>query len=352
MSAVAPRQHCWESRSSVPLHAPAYDEFPDEELMRRLADGDQNALTVLHRRHAATVFNISAQTVGRGAAEEICQDVFLAVWRNASAFDPERGAFRPWVLRIAHLRVLNELRRRGRRPQTTTAPDELAVADRGPAVDEMAWRNFQRAALQSAVATLPMEQRQALSLAFFGELTHEQVADFLGVPLGTAKTRIRAGLRRLRPRLLALAAAVVIVSVSVALATRLVDRDRSDPRLADALELVTSSDTVKLRLGPTPGHDTSTHAVYRSKPGSTLAVLTLSNFDSAPAGGHYILWTRTSTGWTALTRSVELDDQGNALVIIDVLDDAPMPSALQITLEPNDAATAPTGPVIVAYPSG
>jgi len=87
----------------------------DEELMSQLAAGRQDALGPLHGRYASLVYNVAAQTIGGATAEEIVQDVFVAVWRKAGTFDPSRGTFRAWVLRIAHLRVLNELRRRGRR---------------------------------------------------------------------------------------------------------------------------------------------------------------------------------------------------------------------------------------------
>jgi RNA polymerase sigma-70 factor (ECF subfamily) len=330
---------------------PTYDELSDEELMSLLADGDFEALGPLHRRHAAMVFNISAQTLDRAAAEEICQDVFVAVWGKASTFDPERGPFRPWLLRIAHLRVLNELRRRSRRPQTVALPDGAdapALVDGSAPTDETAWRNYQRSALRAAVASLPPEQRQALSLAFFGELSHDQVAQFLDVPLGTAKSRIRAGLRRLQPRLLALAL-VVAVAVSAAVVVRRAGEHSSDPRLADALRLVTSSDTTALRLTTGSGSDADKHAVYRAQPGGRLAVLTLRFFDAAPAETRYVLWARTGGVWTELATPVPMRD-GTGLVIIDLPPSSTLPDALEITLEPGRPGPQPTGSVVVAYP--
>src|SRR5947209_646393 len=104
-----------------------YHDLSDEELMAHLAAGRQEALAPLHSRYASLIFNLAAQTLDRAAAEEIAQDVFLVVWRKANTFDPARGAFRPWVLRIAHLRIINELRRRGRRPQVAPDPDGLRL---------------------------------------------------------------------------------------------------------------------------------------------------------------------------------------------------------------------------------
>ena len=84
----------------------------DEDLMRRIAGGSPEALALLHRRFARLIFGLAAQTLDRATAEDLVQEVFLAVWRNASRFDPERGTVRAWILQIAHFRVLNELRRR------------------------------------------------------------------------------------------------------------------------------------------------------------------------------------------------------------------------------------------------
>jgi len=172
--------------------------------MRRLAAGRQESLARLYRRYASLVFNMAARSLDRDSAEEIVQDVFLAVWRKASVFTSERGAFRPWVLQIAHFRILNELRRRSRRPLVQPDPDGLvlaSLADDGPEPDELAWRASLRADVRSAVKDLPRPQQQAVDLAFFKDLSHQEVAAELGIPLGTVKTRIRRGLGTLRNRL-------------------------------------------------------------------------------------------------------------------------------------------------------
>jgi RNA polymerase sigma-70 factor (ECF subfamily) len=95
---------------------PLGQSLSDEELMGQLAAGRQDALGPLHGRYASLVFNLAARKLDRATAEEIAQDVFVAVWRKAGTFDPTRGTFRTWVLQIAHFRVINELRQRGRRP--------------------------------------------------------------------------------------------------------------------------------------------------------------------------------------------------------------------------------------------
>src|SRR5690349_16435682 len=133
---------------------PADQDLGDEELMRQLASGRQEALGPLHGRYAPLIFGLAAQTLDRSAAEEIVQEVFLAVWRKAATFDPARGTFRAWVLRIAHLRVINELRRRGRRPQAAPDPDGRALAavpDPGFEPSEVAWREHRRSIVRAAV---------------------------------------------------------------------------------------------------------------------------------------------------------------------------------------------------------
>ena len=254
---------------------PLGPSLSDEELMGQLAAGRQDALGPLHGRYASLVFNLAAQTLDRAAAEEIVQDVFVAVWRKAGTFDPARGTFRAWVLRIAHLRVLNELRRRGRRPRVEPDPEGLRLAsvpEPGPA--EEAWCEHRRGIVRAAVAALPPPQRQALSLAFLEDLTHQQIADFLNLPVGTAKTRIRAGLQTLRAHLSPLLAGGLIVLGVVAVMQLRTQALRSDA----ALRLVTSSDVVPLRMTAAAGIPAETHGNYRGRPGVPLAVLTFSHF--------------------------------------------------------------------------
>src|SRR5262249_52414920 len=152
------------------------------------AGGDRETIVALLVRYAPRVMSLALASVDRPAAEEIVQDVFVAVWRNASSFDPARGNFRNWLLTITRNRIANELRHRGRRPDARASGDEgdwNSLVGNTPSPDEGVWLDFRRQTLRSAVDALPVKQRQALSLAFFEELTHEQVAAALDVPLGT-----------------------------------------------------------------------------------------------------------------------------------------------------------------------
>jgi RNA polymerase sigma-70 factor (ECF subfamily) len=312
------------------------DNLTDEELMARLAAGDEAALTPLHARYAGIVFGMAAQTLDRSAAEEITQEVFLTIWQKADTFDPDRGRVRPWLLRIAHLRILNELRRRGHRPRIVPDPEETqlgAVVDGAPLPDDEAWRNYRRAAIVAAVEALPPPQRQALSLAYFGDLSQEQIADYLGVPLGTAKTRIRTGMQRLRVALLPVVAAVVLAAGG---------------GLA-ALGVVASSDATAIRLTAAPGVPGQTHSTYRTRPGADLAVMTFSFFPPVPNGQAYQAWARQDGVWHSLG-IVQLDASGHALVIVDQPAQH-TPEALQVTLEPAGGSAVPTGPVVVSWSS-
>jgi RNA polymerase sigma-70 factor (ECF subfamily) len=323
----------------------------DEELMSQLAAGRQDALGPLHGRYASLVYNVAAQTIGRATAEEIVQDVFVAVWRKARTFDPARGTFRTWVLRIAHLRVLNELRRRGRRIKVESDPEGLhggSVPDPGPGPPEEAWRKHRRAIIRQAVAVLPPTQRQALSLAFLEDLSHEQIADFLNLPLGTAKSRIRAGLHALRAHLSPLlAAGLLIVGVVTALHLR-----EQSQLYYGALRLVTSSDVVPRRMAATSGPpvETETHGNYRGRPGVPLAVLTFSHFAPAPAGRAYQVWGEFDGRWIHLG-TVHPTDDGRGLLIAEGPDLKSPPTALKVTLEATGTPRAPNGPMVIAWPN-
>jgi RNA polymerase sigma-70 factor, ECF subfamily len=323
----------------------------DEELMSQLAAGRQDALGPLHGRYASLVYNVAAQTIGGATAEEIVQDVFVAVWRKAGTFDPSRGTFRSWVLRIAHLRVLNELRRRGRRIKVERDPEGLrigSVPEPGPGPPDEAWRTHRRAIVRQAVAALPPPQRQALSLAFLEDLTHEQIADFLGLPLGTTKSRIRAGLHALRAHLSPLFATGLLV---LGLVSFFHLRERS--RLYyEALRLVTSSDIVPRRMAATSGPpvQTETHGNYRGRPGTPLAVLTFSHFAPAPAGRAYEAWGEFDSRWVHLG-TVHPKDDGSDLLIAEGPHLKLPPAALKVTLETVGTPRAPNGPTVIAWPN-
>ena len=321
----------------------------DAELMRQLAAGRQDALGPLYSRYAPRLFSLAAQSLDRPTAEEIVQEVFLLVWRKAATFDPERGTFKAWVFQIAHHRILNELRRRSRQPQLEGDPDGLRLAaapDPMPGPDEVFAAEAQRAEVRDALAALPEAQRRAVEMAFVDGLTHEQVANSLQLPLGTTKTRIRAGLRRLRVGLAPAVAALVFVAGVGALVGI---RSEQSARALDAraLVLLTSSETVAVRLTAAAGVPAGTHAVYRGHAGATIAVLTLEKFQRAPSGETYQAWVRHGGTWTSLG-TIRPDAGGAARLIVEGSGLAVMPDAIEITREPARGSPSPQGPVIVS----
>ncbi len=326
----------------------------DEELVGRLAEGCRDALGPLHGRYASLIFDIAARSLGRTAAEEIVQDVFVAVWRKAELFDPARGMFRPWVLRITHLRVLNELRRRGRRLVIEADPEGHHVGnvpEPGPDPSEAAWLDHRREIVRAAVEALPPPQRQALSLAFLEDLTHQQIADFLDLPLGTAKTRIRAGLQRLRSHLAPLLAAGLLLAGLIAAGLIRDWTMRATLRRDEAaLRLVTSSDIVPRRLVAATGTPVESHGKYRGRPGVAMAVTTVSRLRPAPAGRIYRAWGMFGGRWHLLG-NVGPDSQGSDLLVSEGSHLATPPTAVKVTLEPAGHSTDPTGPPVIVWPT-
>jgi RNA polymerase sigma-70 factor, ECF subfamily len=323
----------------------------DEDLMCQVAGGSAEALGLLHRRFARLILGVAAHTLDRAAAEDLVQEIFLEVWRNAERFDPERGTVRSWILQIAHFRLLNELRRRSRRPEIVPDPEGLVLAglpadEPGPA--EARWQQHRRAVIQAALNELPRPQREALRLAFLDDLTHEQVAAQLDLPLGTAKTRIRTGLKKLRGTLGPHWPALAALCFLAALGIRYRAEQTTLTRFDRALSMVTASDSVNLRMGAVGGTPEATHARYRGRPGASIAVVTFSAFPPAPAGETYQAWVRHGATWTSLG-TVRPDAGGSARLIAEHAALAVLPDGLQVTLEAGTGSDTPSERVIVAW---
>ncbi len=332
-------------------------EVSDEELMRQLAGGRPEALGPLHARYAALIDSLASRALDRDAGEEVSQEVFFAVWRHARTFDPSRGSFRAWVLRITRSIVLNELRSRGRRPRARVqshGSNGDHLPDPGPDPADAAWHAHRRAAVRAAVQALPSPQREALSLAFLEDLTHEQVAALLNLPLGTAKSRIRSGLKALRGSLAPLVAAgLVLAGLLTVAGLREHARQAELRRQGRALALVTNSEVVPRRLGAEPGIDPAAHGNYRGRPGVDLAVLTVSYLAPPPRGQEYRAWAAYGGRWTPLGR-VAIGRDGRGLIIAEGPALATPPDEVRLTLEPEGArigpGAAPTGQPILRWP--
>jgi RNA polymerase sigma factor (sigma-70 family) len=168
----------------------------DEELLGRVAGGDETALAELYDRFSRVTYGLAVRVLrDRALAEDAVQEALLAVWRTAASFDARRGSASTWVLTLVHRRAVDLVRREERRRADPL--DDAPVAS-GEATDETAEVREQRRAVQAALAKLPTDQREALELAYYGGLSQSELAEKLGVPLGTVKSRMFAGLSKLR----------------------------------------------------------------------------------------------------------------------------------------------------------
>jgi RNA polymerase sigma-70 factor (ECF subfamily) len=167
----------------------------DETLLTRIARSDLEAFEAVYDRYSGPVYSL-AWSMMRDAnvAQEVTQDVFLAIWRGAGAFDFGRGSARSWILSLAHHKSVDAVRR-GRR--LISAPLSEGITDDADVV-EAAIRKVDSVGVQDALWTLSPDQREAIVLAYYGGYTQREIADRLRTPLGTIKTRIRDGLLRLR----------------------------------------------------------------------------------------------------------------------------------------------------------
>jgi RNA polymerase sigma-70 factor, ECF subfamily len=175
----------------------------DEALLSLIAGSDEAALAELYDRFGGVAYGLSVRILRDEAlAQDAVQEAFLTVWRTADRFIAERARAGTWVLTIVHRRAVDLVRREGRRrSDTLDGAPEPAGAER---VDEQATVRFERRIVQEALQRLPAEQREALELGYYGGMSQSELAERLGVPLGTIKSRMFAGLTRLR-ELLALA---------------------------------------------------------------------------------------------------------------------------------------------------
>ena len=329
-------------------------QCPDEELVRRLAEGQREALDPLHERYGPVLTSLAARQLDRPAAEEIVQDVFLTVWQHAGNFDPRRGSFRPWVFQITRRRIINELRRRRSRPQVEADPEGVLlgvlVDDEPEVVDKLA-SDERRSAIRGALEVLPQPQREAVALAFLDELTHEEVASALQVPLGTTKTRIRTGLLKLRVELMTLGVAVLLVGLGSGQALKSLNAQLGYDRDERALALVTTSDVIPLRLAPVPAAanlPAVAHGHYRSRPGADIAVLTVSGLPPSPESTVYQAWVSSAGQWTSLG-VLHLDATGATRIIAEGPALAAAPDVVEVTLEPASGGPLPTGPAVLTW---
>jgi RNA polymerase sigma factor (sigma-70 family) len=168
----------------------------DEALVLLAARSQETALAELYDRYGRPAYGLALRVLRDEAlAEDAVQEAFLGVWRTASRFTPGRGTASTWILTLVHRRAVDLVRREQRR---RTDPLESAAEPGAGSVDDEAWLRLQRERVQHALRQLPDQQREALELAYYGGFTQSELAERLGLPLGTIKSRVFAGLARLR----------------------------------------------------------------------------------------------------------------------------------------------------------
>jgi RNA polymerase sigma-70 factor (ECF subfamily) len=173
----------------------------DAALAARIADGDERAIETLSERFGASMRSVAMRvTRSERVAEEVVQDALMAIWRDPGRYDPSRGSLGPWLLTLTRYKAIDAVRREAA-IQRRTADVDLELREAPDDVHNEVWLGIRRERLREAIATLGAEQRRALELAFISGLTHIEVAEREGIPLGTAKTRIRSALLKLRDQL-------------------------------------------------------------------------------------------------------------------------------------------------------
>jgi RNA polymerase sigma-70 factor, ECF subfamily len=170
----------------------------DAELIGLVAAGDHRAFEELHRRYARPVLGIALRRIGdRGRAEDATQDTFASLWRSANRFDPTRGKATSWLFTVARNAIVDGLRRRPE-PTVEAPPD---VPEPGPGPDDAAESEWVSWRVHRALETLPDQERTLVELAYWSGFSQSEIADHVGIPLGTVKTRTRSALRRLADEL-------------------------------------------------------------------------------------------------------------------------------------------------------
>jgi RNA polymerase sigma-70 factor (ECF subfamily) len=171
----------------------------DEALVALAARSEQSALAELYDRYGRTAYGLALRILrDQALAEDAVQDAFLTIWRTASRFVPERGKASTWILTLVHRRAVDTVRREQRRRADSL---ERAAEPAVEGVEEDAWLRLQRERVQAALRRLPDAQREALELAYYGGFSQSELAERLGQPLGTIKSRMFTGLSRLREQL-------------------------------------------------------------------------------------------------------------------------------------------------------
>jgi RNA polymerase sigma-70 factor (ECF subfamily) len=174
------------------------DEQSDAELIAAIQRKDPRALEMLYDRHRVLAYSLALRMLGNAVdAEDVVQEAFLNVWRAAHTFRPDRSSGRSWVLSVVHHRAIDKLRSRQSRPQSVTLEEGINRVDSADVWRDVATK-LTGETVRDALGALPGEQRETIELAYFKGYTQSQIADYLNIPLGTVKGRMRIALRKLK----------------------------------------------------------------------------------------------------------------------------------------------------------
>jgi RNA polymerase sigma-70 factor (ECF subfamily) len=177
---------------------PEQAQSTDIQLLKAVARGDEQALATLYDQYRIILFGLLVRILNsREEAEDVLQEVFMQVWRRAADFDETRGKPFTWLVTLARSRAIDRLRSLGARERVAAAATRDVQEETSDAASD-AFRSEQRQLVTSALAQLPEEQKRPLVLAYFDGLTQSEIAEKLGAPLGTIKTRMRSGMIKLR----------------------------------------------------------------------------------------------------------------------------------------------------------
>ncbi len=170
----------------------------DAAILRQIADRDPRGIELLYDRYGGVAFALAYRLLReRGSAEDVVQEAFLSVWRQGATYDTRRGTVRTWVLTIVHHRTIDQLRKvRSKMSADTVIDDEMPLVAKEDTWTEVI-QELEHERVQQAMAMLPPEQRQVVDLAYYGGFTHTQIAQRIGIPLGTVKGRMRLALNKL-----------------------------------------------------------------------------------------------------------------------------------------------------------
>ena len=185
--------------SAVQPHA----DQDDRTLVGLVCAGDAAALEALYARYGRPCYGLARRILtDEQLAQDVVQEVFLAVWRDAHRFDTARGSFSSWLLSMTHHKAVDSVRREENLRKRRTSADVLETTEsEAPKVDDAVWSLVRRERVREALKGLPQPQREALALAYFGGYTQREIAGLTATPLGTVKTRMLAGMRRMKESL-------------------------------------------------------------------------------------------------------------------------------------------------------